>query len=211
LHHHHHQAADQEWEAPDCWLHTTTSELYASASASQQARATRFVVVRDPYQHVASIYNHCKEKNEVDGTDLEGWLDTWDANDANTNGANCDDSPINPQSWSVMPADVQLEEQFVLSHLYDTVGLTEEPDKTACLISIAVHRRVPPQCDCSTSDGSKRAKTDDDDSTMMILTEEQRQAIAKLNDRDLHLYAVAQSLFRKEVERVQEQYNFEMC
>jgi len=242
------------WEG--CWLHT----MEKSAFSFKLAR--RFVVVRNPLNHLPSLYEHCQQQQQQQQQNnaktillpatLDEWLDdeerqgedAIELQDSNSNNDativdECEQAhaPANPQARRVLHGlPPGLDDEFALQNLYDTVGLTDELSKTACLISISIHRRVPPQCDCTATatddDGTDNNNNnndddDDDDSTTtnnngdpsfldfdeppVVLTERQRQAIAARTARDQRLYDVATRLFWDQVERVERVHSFRMC
>ena len=142
--------------------------------------------------------------------------------------------PANPQARRILhgvPSAFKDDSEFVLKNLYHTVGLTEELFRTACLFSIAIHQRVPPQCDCSNGvvgeeggegsdaerDGGENNNVDKLDNKTplyddtMEITEEQSQAILRITEHDQELYDTASRLFWEEVARVQNVHAFRLC
>ena len=145
-------------------------------------------------------------------------------------------APTDPQSRRVLhglPDALQDDSAFVLQNLYAAVGLTDELFRTACLFSIAIHRRVPPQCDCSKGEFVVKTDEENDNDDGKVsndnnngeeeeaitpkfddsfpITQEQSKAIARITTRDQQLYETAKQLFWEQVVRVEEFYDFRMC
>ena len=199
----------------NCWLHTAESVF-------SFAPARRFAVVRNPFHLVPSMFYHCKESKDhateshYMPANLTEWLDAWlIGND--TNGFHCY-KITNPQSNRVLKGLENLDVGFVLSNLFDSVGLTEEMSKSACLISIDIHRRVPSSCDCTSgqqpANGKAEVRSDHGvahHGDNLNLTEHEKDAIATLAAKDIELYNTAQTIFWNKVEHVEKQYAFTMC
>jgi len=206
----------KNWENwGNCWLHMAESVF-------SFAPARRFAVVRNPFHHVPSMFYHCKESRDhakeshYMPANLTEWLDAWlIGND--TNAFHCY-KIANHQSHRVLNGLENLDVGFVLSNLFDSVGLTEEMSKSACLISIDIHRRVPSSCNCTSdqqpANGMAEVRYDHGvthHGDNLNLTEHEKDAIATLAAKDFELYSTAQTIFWNKVEHLEKQYAFTMC
>jgi hypothetical protein len=123
-----------------------------------------YAIVREPKEHVLSMYFHCKEAKEHKGKksmpSLDVWLDTWvDAIGNQTQKQvsarkrfGCNYNPINHQSNFVQfdpdKADKGKED---LKSRYDVIGDNAQMVKSVCVIFIRYTGWVPKECDCSTA------------------------------------------------------------
>lgn len=120
-----------------------------------------YTIIREPKQHVLSMYFHCKESKDHASKahrmpPLDEWLDNWvDAIDNETkveeNRRFSCYSPINHQSQFVKFNATRGKDD--LKERYTVIGDNSQMPKSVCMIFIRYTGWVPKECDC-TSDFS---------------------------------------------------------
>lgn len=168
----------ESWEA--CWLHST--EGFFSVEP-----ARRFVILRNPLHQVPSFWNYCttspkrSKKSKSMPSTLEAWLQTWQDVQNEQHAQNKHNRPNDcpqieqgggrekgcPAFKCYNPIDLQTtrlkmhgKDPVDMERYFDVVGITEELEKSTCLISIAIHRKVPLRCDCSRVNGGVGTNND---------------------------------------------------
>jgi len=225
---------DENWEKwpGSCWLHM--SEGHSSTKAKHQ-----FTLLRDPRQHVLSMYHHCKEapqhtnaKNKAMPS-LNEWLHSWatalNASHTDSEGAVAAQqdtpnalrrykcyNPLNMQSKRLgYPKD-----QDELQTRVDIAGLTEEFERSLCLVSILAHDAVPRRCKCNSSahpSPSRKAPAPSKThgvkhhSDTFETTPAQDADIAAITQLDQALWHNAQQLFDGQVRLAESRHDFTLC
>jgi hypothetical protein len=121
-----------------------------------------YAIVREPKEHILSMYFHCKESvdhkrftfGKQKMPSLDDWLDAWvDAignktKERQNSRFHCDNlKPINLQSKFVRFDPDKGKEG--LKSRYDVIGDNAQMAKTVCVIFIRYTGWVPKECDCS--------------------------------------------------------------
>ncbi|KAL9181007.1 hypothetical protein ACHAXT_009812 [Thalassiosira profunda] len=209
-----------------CWLHTTESFYSTEPGRS-------FVILRDPVHHTMSMWNYCtqspkrKSKWSSMPDNLEEWLTTWA--DVQAKKIGCPHLKHGGATERGCPSyrcynalDLQSHRTKMMGRnprdlevLYDVVGLTDQMAASTCLISIAIHGKVPKRCDCSGKENrateirvSHGVTTHGHDAN---LTETQLRMIHAITSNDVPLVEAAGEIFREQVSRAEKEYDFKMC
>jgi len=214
----------QEW--PKCWLHSTESHF-----STEPGR--RFAMVRNPHHHVPSMYYHCTEAKEhlnrahFMPETLDAWVEAWVKKIQSPDYKRPTDvqpgRSLANEYRCYNPHDLQsrymgFTNSTELTHMYEVVGLTEEMTRTSCLISIAIHEKVPKKCNCTGVDKEveviEEARSDHGvkhHGDTVELSERALAAIDTLTRNDAILFQAAQRLFREKIAYVEDRYSFQMC
>jgi len=220
-----------EYKGRNCRVHMSESPYRENILEESSV----YTIVRNPQEHVVSQYFHCVESTRHKKKDhmptLTEWLAHWveglnrinaSQNKKKTNKKvmaemrdyNCY-NPINLQSF-YMDFDGSDKSLSRLDDNYEVIGVSTRFEQTVCLVFIhASDGVIPDECNCSSSHrrlgkvishGVKHHAADFETDS------EQEAFINKLTEVDTVLYDyVNDVLFDKQIERLEKQYNFNLC
>ena len=125
-----------------------------------------YTILREPREHVLSMYFHCKQSKDHDDRadhmpSLDEWLQAWaDAKNNETlvreNRKFACYNPINYQAKFTKYDP--LEGKDDLKQKYDVIGDNAQMPKTVCTIFIRYTGWVPKECDCTSLAPKRRRK-----------------------------------------------------
>ena len=148
---------------------------------------------------------------------MEEWLEFW-VKKLQNEGSELEDeefecyNPINMQSRYLSYSN-----GTKLLDMYEVVGLSTEMSKTACLISISIHGKVPKRCDCTHGkENDVQAEVRYDHGVTrhgdsVNLTDRALEAIDTLTRTDALLYQATEEAFWYKVDYVEQLYSIKLC
>lgn len=215
-----------------CWLH-------AAESVFSEKPARRFVVLRDPVSHVLSMWNYCtqspkrKRKSKTMPTSIDKWLDEWKR--VKSKKLSCPQFSQGsgtergcPSFMCYNPIDLQTKRTGMMKRdpmdlqiYYEVVGIVSELEKSTCLITIAIHRKVPKRCICQSDVPTHQTKREMEQIRIdhgvsshgddMNVTTDQLEAIQSITRKDAALYQAAEVIFWQKVQNIEAEYSIKLC
>lgn len=214
-----------------CWLH-------AAESTFSEEPARRFVVLRDPVRHVLSMWNYCtqspkrKRKSKTMPASINVWLDEWErvkslkiqcpqfAQGTGTERGCPSFRCYNPIDLQTKRTGMIGRNPMDLKGYYEVVGIVSELEKSTCLVSIAIHHKVPKRCICQkdalTENRTEQIRLDHGvishgDDMAANITSGQLQIIENITKNDAALFKAAEEIFWRKVREVEKQYLITLC
>lgn len=204
--------------------------LWMSESRYTSEPAKIYTIVREPREHVLSMYFHCLESEDHSKKrgsmmhNLTAWLEEWVAGIGNktkrveNHRFQCY-KPIEHQSkWTTFDPELGKED---LRQKWTIIGDNRQMTKSICMIYIRWNGWVPWQCNCTSGTSSKpRAgadKTDDFDhgvkhhGATYNTTPYQNELIGKLRGNDTMLYKLTQEIMQEQEREIEDEFNVKLC
>lgn len=204
--------------------------LWMSESRYTNVPAKIYTIVREPREHVLSMYFHCLESQDHSKKrgsmmhNLTAWLEEWVAGLGNktkrveNHRFQCY-KPIEHQSkWTNFDPELGKED---LRQKWTIIGDNRQMTKSICMIYIRWNGWVPWQCNCTSGTSPKpRAGADKTDhfdhgvkhhGATYNTTPYQDELIGKLRVNDTTLYKLTQEIMQEQEREIEDEFNVKLC
>lgn len=205
--------------------------LWMSESRYTSEPEKIYTIVREPREHVLSMYFHCAESKDHSSmagrmnNNLTAWLEAWVAGiDNKTKRVENREflcyKPIEHQTkWTNFDSNKGKEE---LRQKWTILGDNRQMTKSICMIYIRWNGWVPRQCDCTNGTSLERrtigANSSDNfdhgvthHGATYTTTPYQDELIGKLRGNDTILYKLTQEIMEEQQREIEAEFNVKLC